>query len=276
MSELLSLDLRDNAKFIAAVTVGDGRPMIDSLRIGTPEETIDTTAGLAVVVPDSQAMVKSLFLKNGAGDLHMRLKFELAQSLLEPENLFLFDAFSSGIPDRFTGLIYRRERLDELRRQLGLKALTNTPRYLARAAALGVGYRSFCIMEGGDLQCVADLTRQEASLCFLYRGSIAALASMSLSGYDLNFESSLRRLAKEFKTLVNFKLAGLAEQGVTIPLSVVVLIGEPVNNQLFDMLSGFFPIGVASPRFNRAYLATTASSHLHPELFLPALGAAVN
>lgn len=276
MTPALGIDLRANIPHRAVVSQTSGRPEIVQLAAGADSIVADSSIELAIAIPDDLVLVKSLAMRNGSAiDLGARIRFELVHSVLEPENEFLFDSFKSGLSDRYVGLIYRRDRLEQFLQMLNIRGGLNVHRFLARAAALGRGYMTFCRPEGGELQCVADITRSEVSLCFLYRGEITSLASMRLSGYDWSSPSAPRKLARELKTLVNFKLAGLADLGITIPLSVVILTGEPVDNNLFDILSGFFPIGVASPRFNQACLGRDAL-HPQPDLFLAALGAAVN
>lgn len=277
MSAVLGIDLRGDS--ICTVSVGetDGRTQILWLAQSPLSERMQfpDKVTLSVAVPDHLVMVKNYLMRNGGGaDLDLRLQFEMEQSLLEGSELFQFDSVRTGLTDRYLGMIYRKERLASLVGKLGIAQPEGSTRYLARAAALGRGYKAFCRLGGGELQGVIDLTPTEVSLCLLYRGEVTMLGHLKLDSYDLTSEISLKRLAMEIKTTVAFKLSSLAEMGLSLPLSNLAVAGEMPDAFLEQMLR-YFPSGVSRVEINRAFLADPVDTTQRPELFLPALGLAV-
>jgi hypothetical protein len=277
VSAILGIDLRGENICTASVGESDGRTQIlwlaqspNSEKMQFPENT-----ALGLAVPDQMVMAKNYLMRNGAGaDIELRLQFEMEQSLLEDPELFQFGSVRTGLSDRFLGMIYRKERLSSLSDAMGVTAEVGSPRYLARAAALGRGYKGFCRLSGGELQGVIDIAPSDVSLCLLYRGEITMLGHLNLKGPDLDSELSLRRLAMEIKTLVSFKLASLAEMGLSLPLSNLAVAGE-MPDAFIEQMARYFPSGVSRVEINRAFLADSVDSAQRPELFLPALGMTV-
>jgi hypothetical protein len=277
VSAILGIDLRGESLFTASVGETDGRTQILWLAQSPLSERMQfpDRVTLSVAVPDHLVMVKNYLMRNGGGaDLDLRLQFEMEQSLLEGSELFQFDSVRTGLTDRYLGMIYRKERLAALTEQLGVLPQSELPRYLARAAALGRGYKAFCRLGGGELQGVIDLTPTEVSLCLLYRGEVTMLGYLKLDSYDMTSGVSLKRLAMEIKTIVAFKLSSLAEMGLSLPLSNLAVAGEMPDAFLEQMLR-YFPSGVSRVEINRAFLADSVDTTQRPELFLPALGLAV-
>ena len=277
MSAVLGIDLRGDSICTASVGETDGHAQILWLAQSPVSERMQfpDNVALSVAVPDHLVMVKNYLMRNGGGaDIDLRLQFEMEQSLLESPELFQFDNVRTGLTDRYLGMIYRKERLASLINELGIAQPEGSTRYLARAAALGRGYKSFCRLSGGELQGVIDLTSTEASLCLLYRGEVTMLGHLKLDSYDLSSEVSLKRLAMEIKTIVSFKLSSLAEMGLSLPLSNLAVAGEMPDLFIEQMLR-YFPSGVSRVEINRAFLADPVDTTQRPELFLPALGLAV-
>ncbi len=277
MSARVGIDLRGNDLCTASVGEVDGRVQILWLARAPRSEQISypENAQLSVAVPDHLVMVKQYQMRNGVGpDLETRLQFEMEQSLLEEGSLFAFDSLRTGLTDRHLGLIYRRERLKSLADAVGMSPELNSRNCLARSAALGRGYKAFCRTSGGELHGLIDLSETELSLCLLYRGEITLLGHLTLDTYDATSESSIRRLAMDIKTLVSFKLASLAEMGLTLPMSRLTLSGD-LPDALFDQLTRYFPTGLGKAEVNPSFLSDSVDTAQRPELYLPALGMAV-
>lgn len=277
MSARVGIDLRGDDLYTASVGEVDGRMQILWLARAPRSEQISypENALLSVAVPDHLVMVKQYQMRNGAGpDIELRLQFEMEQSLLEESSLFAFDSLRTGLTDRHLGLIYRRHRLNSLADSVGMSLDPTSRNFLARSAALGQGYTAFCRMSGGELHGLIDLGETELSLCLLYRGEITLLGHLKLDRYDATSESSIRRLAMEIKTLVSFKLASLAEMGLTLPMSRLTLSGE-LPDALVDQLTRYFPTGLGKAEINPSFLSDSVDTSQRPELYLPALGMAV-
>ena len=273
----LGLDHRGPEWRLAGVSYDAGRPQIMSLlQTGDNSLIDDQLAGaraVALAVPDDQVMVKSLFLpEEEPGTVRERGLFELAAGLLEPQAHFSFEMIATAQPERFLGLIYRKRLLDQL--QDGLP-LSDSCSHRMRAAALGSGYLNFCRPESGDLIAVIDLSGNPIPICLIYRKRMAALTSIS-NGFGFTTEADQRRLAIELKTIINFRLSALSEEGVTVPLSRLVLCGSFVTPGLIASFASFFPTGVTEAVVNPAFIESSVSPEAgSASNYLVALGLAV-
>jgi hypothetical protein len=227
-------------------------------------------------VPDSRVVVKSLHLPEGQpGDLTARARFEIEQALLDDPADYESDLLPGISEHRYLALIMRRSHIANIRQEIHCEALPATP--TPRSIALARGYRAFCRTGGGDLICLADVVDNEISVAVLYRNKPAASAFLNLNGIDLTRETNCRQFAIELKTVVNFRLSALADQGVTVPLSRLLISGESVSDTAVAMLETLFPCGVRRPEFNMAYFEN--SDEVRGQLSdscLAALGLAVN
>jgi len=276
VSAVLGLDLRGSSICTASVGETDGRRTILWLSQTPAHEKLQfpDKVTLALALPDDAVMVKYYLMPSVSGsDIGLRLQFEMEQSLLDDAELFKFDSVRSGLTDRYLGLICRRTTIAELQNVVGIPEDASTVA-LARGVALGRGFRAFCKMPGGELAGVIDIAPRVLTFCLLYRGEVTALGHLKLDGYDLAEEQSVKRMAMEIKTLVAFKLASLAEMGLTIPMSSLSLSGD-VTDLLVEQLAKYFPSGLQKAEVNRAALGPGLDSTHRPELFLPALGMTV-
>jgi hypothetical protein len=218
-------------------------------QVPTPE--LLGTAAVTISVPDDECMIKNLRLQGASREeIESRVRFELSQSVLESAAAFRFELISSSGEDRHIGVAYRRALLEERVEALGLAAGEARPiTFLPRSAALGKAYRTFCRPRGGDLICLADFAGSSVSICLLFHGETEALTWMPGSAATAD-DMTVRRLAVNFKTVVNFKLLSLADYGITVPLSALVVSGAGMNEPLMQALQEYFPIGVNLPDFN--------------------------
>lgn len=273
----LGLDLLGTSWRVAGVTFDAGRPQIRSLvQTSNHAEVGDYLAvadSATLAVADDLVMVKSLHLPETVpGSVRERGVFELTAGLLEPQSQFAFELIATAQPERFLGLVYRRQLLHRLPDGLPSPEQVN---HRMRAAALGSGYITFCRPETGDLVAVADLSDNPIPVCLIYRKRIAALASIS-NGFGFAAETDQRRLAIELKTIINFRLSALAEEGVTVPLARLILCGRHVTPSLIQAFTPFFPTGVAEAQVNPAFLDASVSPEVGAVAnYLVALGLAV-
>lgn len=257
-SRIVGIDACGDRVISATVDAETGQPRVVALLDHIPENLASfADTFLSISVPDEECLVKTLHLKGSdRGDIELRGKFELSQSMLDPAEAFQFDLMSTSRPDCYIGLAYRRERLQEHERAIGLPdGASHVHLFRSRAASLGLAYRTFCRAKGGELICLADFAPPAVSICILHRHHIGALAHLTFSNADLADSSSTRRLAVNLKTVVNFKLSSLADDGVTIPLSALVISGEPIDGPLKGMLEEYFPMGVSHPELDPALFA---------------------
>ena len=252
MPQRIGIDFIGSQTHIAAVdTDTDGQPTaeIDLYETYSDlEASVADNSSITVGVPDNLCQVKSLRLTaSSESDLRLRAQFELSQSQLEPAESFLYDLISTERDHRLLGLIYRRKSLMEwisgchLPESISIETIN----YRGRSAALGYGYMQFCRPVAGDLVCLADFGRPVVGICFVYNRQIVDLARRETVQATLSDEAALRRLAIDFKTIVNFRLMALADAGISVPLSQLVVVGA--SESLHSLLAEYFPVGVSRP-----------------------------
>ncbi|MBK7142203.1 MAG: hypothetical protein IPH75_09000 [bacterium] len=276
MSAILGIDLRGPTICTASVGETNGRRTILWLAQAPVSERMQypDKVTLALAIPDDSVMVKYYQMPTVAGsDVELRLQFEMEQSLLDDADQFRFDTIRTSLPDRYLGLICRKSGLAALQQRLAISEEAPSIS-LARGVALARGFRAFCKVPGGELIGLVDITPDSLSLCLLYRAEIIALGHLKLEGYEPADEMSVKRLAMEIKTLVSFKLASVAEMGLSIPMSSLSLSGD-FSDQLLEQIERYFPTGVHRVEVNRAALGPGLEMSNRPELFLPALGMTV-
>ena len=239
-------------------------------------------------VPDNEVVVKNLHLSQAdKWDTDLLARFELSQSLLDDENEFCFATLSTGQPNRCLGLVTRRRNLEQLTDSLfsSLNPASLSPKYEMRAVALAKGYLNFCHPKQGELVCLADFGDNVASICFVSHGDIIGLAHLPPSWFDrsgsaltgLNSEPGLKKMVVEFKTVVNFRLPSLFEEGVTPPLSALIVSGDGSDSPVKSTLEQHFQVPVTSPRIDRRFLGEDAAAMEGPlEDYLVAMGLTVN
>jgi hypothetical protein len=280
---VIGLDQRQGAVYAARVEHKTGRPEVKVLAVvdegsDLPAELLEN--GRAVVaVPDNEVTVKRITLPvNDVNHLDLKIRFELAQSQLEDEEDFCFDIISTGRLNGFLGVIIRRTALSEIRSRLigSTTAGESDAGWRVRAAALGRAYLAFCRREGGELVCLADFNGPLASLCFVFRDHIVALAHLALARFDLTTPDGVRSAVVELKTVLNFRLAALFQEGITLPLSGLIVCGEAAGEEFRSTLGEFFPAGITSPNINSGFFTDPSQLASHPpDSFLVALGLTV-
>jgi len=279
----IGIDLRGDRLFAASVRDESGRLVVDRLEAGFG--TLDEQRNLleqgtvTLAVPDRLVMVKRIQLESSFScSLDDRLHFELAQSLLESEDIFHFDYLPVEGENRYLGMIIRREHLAEMVERYHLESLHTEHRlsFRARAVALGKGYLTFGASQDGDLTALADLAGEAASICLIYHRRIVDIAALPF-GQELLSDAGRERFAVDLKTLVNYRLSRLFEVGVSVPLGGVLLSGDGVDDDLLRVTEAYFPAGVDRPRLLDGYFSAGVERARETLLrYLVALGLAVN
>lgn len=282
VSMMLGIDSRAEGFIIARRVTDSGSDDLVEITVGHSANEIgaDEHTRVIIAVPDREVIVKPLHMKPDVSiDLTPRLHFELAASMLEPEETFLFDVVPSFKDDRFLGLVYRRERLASLAGELLAErsGLPAGPEFRARAVALGLGYLNFVKKESGGLVGLAEFGAHDLALCFLYGRSVVALGRLSIEQIATADDRALRTFGTELKTLVNFKLSELAGIGLSLPLSSLVLCGNQAVARVVDALAPLFSAPVTRPAIdgNRVRMVDIGAN-LELSDTLVALGLTVN
>lgn len=278
---VVGIDRRGNSCYAVQVSESAGRPEVHSVvcykNDHVPENLLSDQNRVVLSVPDDQVQVKPLSLSHSDPiDVSDRARFELSQSLLEPESEFLFDILVSDQSDRMMGLIYRKHGLEELQSEYGITNLSEVS-YLIRAAALGRGYLAYAREVPGELVALVDFDGRLASICLIYRRRMVGLAHIVSGSLDHASDEELSRLAAELRTVMNFKLSTLANQGISLPLSELLLSGSGNDNRLRATLQPHFPTGVGQPELNTGYFGErVAAGEVPLSDYLVALGLIVN
>jgi hypothetical protein len=278
----IGVDVRDGLVYTARVEHHPGRQEVLELACLEYGQVGDSRllqeGEVLVSVPDELVLVKKVSV--GAGnDFDTEARFELAQTLPEDEDQYFFDILGTGRDGRFLGLAVRRDRLDDYTSGLpGVSAGTNGPTgCIMRAAALAAGYVGFCRKSGGDLVCLADFVESAVSLAFLYQNATMDLCHLPLRKSDPNSSTGGEKLAIELKTLVNFKTASLFSEGITTPLSAMIVSGDGITDEVTNTLKKFFAIDIDRPAVNTGFFSSQADLASVPlEKYLVALGLAAN
>ena len=281
---VVGIDHHSGQFHAARVDDESGRPETKALAVyGSPDQAAETliSGGRVVVsVPDTEVIFKQLHLVGGESmALKPRISFELAQSLLEGEENFTFDYHTTGIQDKYFGFVFRRSLLEQISEACGFSGVgqRGSPGFRMRAYALGKGYLTFCKKEEGELVCLADLTKDQVSICFVHRQHIVDLAFLSLDERDLTSIVEQEQLAIDLKTIVNFRQSALMNSSICLPLSALVLSGDRVDDDLRQVVQRHFPVGVSEPRFYDGFIGNAIKTESHPlERYLVALGLTAN
>ena len=296
----MGIDYRSGRYYMARVRRDASERKVTALVTVTESELKEhqTLEGEDIIfsVPDNEVVVKNLHLSQGGRwDTDLLARFELSQSLLDNENEFCVATLSTGKLNRRLGLVTRRWNLEELTDSLfsTLNPAALSLKYEMRAIALGKGYLNFCHPEQGELVCLADFGDNVASICFISGGKIIDLAHLPFSQFDrsgrhwpapdgpslpgLNSEPELKKIAVEFKTVVNFRLPSLFEEGVTPPLSALIVSGDGRGSPVKSALEQHFQVAVTAPRIDKQFLQKEPKAIEDPlEDYLVAIGLTVN
>jgi hypothetical protein len=266
------------------VTEESGRPRIlelnSSAQLPGKQETLPHTDRIVLAVPDNDVLVKRLHIpKEAPGEIEDLVAFELSQSVIEDSKEFAFDYHPDTRQESYLGMIFRR---DILLKHASLSGFDSSEkqtnlRYRMKGLAFGRAYQMFCRKEEGELVCLVNVSETMASLCFLYQQVICALAMLPLTNYRLDTTADQEQMAIDLKTMVNFQLAALMDDGISLPLSALVLSGELVSDELRHIIQKYFPVGVTTLSFHPGFFGNTFQDEsVDLERFIIALGLTLN
>jgi len=252
----IGLDRRESGIYLADVQPSGERPEILALRrVGETELTehpnIDT-ATIALTFPDRLTQVKTVMVGvDSPFSPDDQVAFELTQSLLEPADKFSFDSINSGFGRRHLGFITRQEQLTKITGSFRLpERETATPPVTARcrALALGLGYLHYCTRDGGELVALVDLAGTAASITLILGDGVVAVSWLPLERFNLDEKVGREKLAVELKTLINYNLSTLMTDGISQPLTALLLFGDHADDSTRTALDSFFTGLVRTPR----------------------------
>jgi hypothetical protein len=272
------MDIKDTSVRIAQVEYGAARPSITKLTsIDFTQDAIDSTAGVTVAIDDAVAIIKEIKLPPESKEqLIEKAQFELRHRLLDPPEQFALETIPTGREQRFIGTAIRHEVGQNRISGTGINYEKNATSWRVRSLALGLGYLNFCSDRSESLSCLVEFSDSIISLCFIYRSGIIALDHIVANGIDLDDETSQRRIIVDLKTLVNYRLSSLFEDGLTLPLSEILFCSPQAEKTLTERLENSFKVSVSIPGLNRGYLAESVDTEsIDPIDFLVALGLTV-
>ena len=246
------------------------RLLSHSLESGISENGLE----LSLAVPDDRAIVKRLrFEPEPDLPLEDQLCFELQTTLLDPADHFQFDYHKLPSDHEYLGIIYRRKVLTALRNDLSPEFVqkASSAEYHLRSIALGRGYLKFAAPTQAEPTVLIDIAPGMTSVCFLDKGEIAGVASLSMKGElpeeiqavdefmtDLRSVISLRlstltcadRFHNQYSLLVNHgraddrldlaleQMFGLSPKRMVIDPSLVPLAGSSSDKPMEEFLVG--------------------------------------
>lgn len=275
----IGIDCRDNLYYAARVNYSGGRPDVKAL-LRLDKENLKSHHllkgdNIIFSIADDNVIFKKIRINKEDNRLSKKINFELSQSMLDEDSNFLFDYIESYNSNRFMGMIVNRSVIEKLISDLSLSE-SDKVGFLARSVGLAKGYMTFCRQTGGELIALLDFNSPIVSIAFLYKNKIIDLAHVKMENKDLNNESGLNKLAVEIKTMLNFKQAALSDEGVSLPLSAIVVSGYDFENQIFLKFKEYFNLPLSYPEINPAYFDYSQDTKQIPlEKYLVALGLAV-
>lgn len=262
----------------SGIVIAERDPIAQKINLSITEQgntPILSDAPVSIGIPGKEMIIKPLRMKPSEGqDITPRLKFELASSLLEPESQFLFEIMPTTKDENYLGLVFRRDRLNELRNLFLASEDTRDVRYINRSQALAKGYIHFCEPLRDGLVAVVHVSDIEVSFCILFNKKTVSLGHLTVDNYNFADDRAFKRLSLDLKTVINFKLNTLAAEGLSIPLSAFILSGEFSNLILADQLTSCFGIEVTQAKIKSTLNLNTPDPKTGTALI--ALGLTVN
>jgi len=278
------VDCRGEVYYGARVDHSTGRPEIKTLvrsdKASLRQQPLLLGSQLSLSVKQRDVICKELKLGELSDrQINVAGRFEMIQSLLADESEFAYEILlSDGTAGRHLGMMVRQTRLEELRQSVYEPAVPESGdcRFGARGAALGKGYTRFGRSVGSDFICLADFADDEASICFLFKRNIIGITGWTVDKSALIATETPEHLVAEFKTVIGFRLDSLFSNGITVPLTRILVSGEGISERLCSYLSNYFSWPVEKPELNRGFIGNRHQGDNIPlENYLVALGLTV-
>lgn len=274
---------RRGGRLLAARVENDGaRRLVRSLEVLSDGDNGDRMAGgrLFFAVDSRLVVIKKVWVRESSFiEATAIAQFEASQCLLEPPEKFYFDLFplhGRNGHQQFLAIAYHRRPVDDQIEIYG-NTLRKPSGFKLDAVALADGYRTFCRADPGDLQLLADIESDTVTMAVLYQGKLHAVARMETTLEDTVSLETAKRLAAEFKMVWGLQSSELFRDGITVPLSRVILAGRYAREEfLRAALEEQMATEVMPPHFHEGYfqLPEAPEDRLVLEQFLIPLGLA--
>lgn len=278
------IDCRGEVYYGARVDYSKGRPEIKALvrsdKASLGQQPLLLGDQLSLSVKQRDVICKELNLSELSNQKAQIVgRFEMIQSLLASESEFAYEILpSDDETGRHLGMMVRHTILEELKQSVYEPAVPEKGncRFQARGTALGKGYIRFGRSVGSDFVCLVDFTDDEASICFLFKRHIIGITGWTVDRSALIATEAPIHLVAELKTVIGFRLDSLFANGVTVPLTRMLIGGEGISERLCSCLSDYFSLPVEKPELNRGFLGDRNQGESIPlENYLVALGLTV-
>jgi Tfp pilus assembly PilM family ATPase len=238
-------------------------------------------ASLFVNVSDRLALVKTIGVDaDSSAEAADRARFELAQTLLDPVEDFYFDLYPREYGNgahRFLAVAYHRQQIDEWMQHF--ESIAAKPQgFKLDAVAMCDGYRTFCRTEAGDVQALVSIEENGLTIAVLHRLALMSIGSVHVAFGAEPSPDTARKAAVELKMTISYLLSDLFHEGVTVPLSRLLVCGAHARTDtIVDAIAGQFSAPVTCPHFYDGYFDPISDTlaDKNPERFLVPLGLAV-
>jgi hypothetical protein len=268
---------------IARVENDSVRPRITSFMTSDQNLDEDSLAGgrLFFGVDLQMAIIKRIQVRDQTTlDPAEIAHFEMTQSLLGSPDGYYYDILPLESDDdfeRFISIAYHRSEVDKLSDDFHEK-LRKPTGFKLDAVALARGYGAFCRQDQGELQVLLDTEIDKAVMAILHRGRLYNVGRLeAVPGIEVS-PNIAARMASELKMTVSYQLSELYQNGVTVPLSRVILSGHHARNEtLMSVLRERLSTEITLPHFHEGYFEPISETidRYDPEKFLIPLGLAV-
>ncbi len=277
----IGIDNRDGTYFVARVDQTKGRPDIKAL-IRFDEEHFNghhllEGNRIVVSIPDNQIMIKYVRLPS-FDNADLKVRFELETALGETPENYLFDIIPTKLDNYYLGLTVRKALTHTLIKPFVQQNgdINFSTGGTMRAAALARGFLTYCQQSGGEFGAIVDFGNRTASIAFYYKQQIVDLCGLPLETNYFNDTDAYQKVIIELKTLLNFKLAALQENGISIPLSKIFVISEFLDEKMIETLQKNLKIEIARPEIHTGFISEQNKNHEIPlDKYLVALGLTV-
>lgn len=211
---------------------------------------------IVMSVPDKDVISKNLVASGSPDEINKRIQFELKNSQLDDPAEFCYDIVPTSDSSRRLTMVIRKSKLQNIQ-----KSLSDDPNkvftpqgYFSRSVALGKGFLEFCSNDTERLICLADFSTEIVSLCLVLGTDIVTPAGFSQSNCDWNSEQDRTRITAELKTIINFKLNELADKGIRIGLSKLIICGGKLSFNQKQEIAAKLSVELEAPRFKDSLL----------------------
>lgn len=278
----IGIDHRRDMFYAARVDNSVGRPDVKALlrfeKKHLNNHKLLKGGELVLSLDDNLVQLQKLSLNTDDPEYFAKAEFELSQSLLDEGNNYIFDTHETSAVNRSLGLAVKKESLEAILDEIGYDSsqFESSPSYLMRSIALGRGYLTFCQKSGGDLIALVDINQPMVMITFIYKGKILDIATFSIDQLNLSNDEDLKRFNIELRTLLNFKSESFIDEGISLPVSALIVCGLDKNSNLFDRMKNELNMPLIRPCLNPAFFAKASETDEIPlENYLVALGLAV-